>query len=281
MPRPDRAGAEGGCVRADGARGSGPRRAPRGCAGRVRSRRSRRGRRRALLGRGDQGRQVRGHAGLEQRLPGAPVAGRVRRRGSRRRRSRSPAGRRSRARRSRGRSPRTAVGGDLRPSTISTSPGTIRPRTRAAATRPRPGPMGAGSAEHASIASFASPPASASASAACSARDSARLRDGRALACAQLLVHRRDADHQVPEGPPEADHRDRRDHVQDELLRRSGLQPGRAGDPPRRRRDGVPRVGARRSELEPSTQVTHPVSAPSRACRLERADDPRGPCRSR
>ena len=57
-----------------------------------------------LLGRGDEGREVGGDAGLEQRLAGAPVALGVGRRGSRRRRSRSPGGRRSPARRCRGRS---------------------------------------------------------------------------------------------------------------------------------------------------------------------------------
>src|SRR5206468_11308348 len=45
-----------------------------------------------------------------------------------------------------------------------------------------------------------------------------------------LFRSRLDVDHQVPEGLPEPNHRDRRDGVEDELLRGSGLHPGRAGD---------------------------------------------------
>ena len=47
---------------------------------------------------------------------------------------------------------------------------------------------------------------------------------------AQLDVGRPHVDHQVAERLAEADHRDRRDDVEHDLLRRAGLQPGRAGD---------------------------------------------------
>ena len=46
----------------------------------------------------------------------------------------------------------------------------------------------------------------------------------------ELLVRGADVDHQVAVGLAEPDHRDRRDRVQDELLRRAGLEPRRAGD---------------------------------------------------
>ena len=57
-----------------------------------------------------------------------------------------------------------------------------------------------------------------------------RLPDDPADAGVELLVRRGDVDHQVAEGLPEPDHRDRRDHVQDELLRRARLEPRRAGE---------------------------------------------------
>jgi hypothetical protein len=57
-----------------------------------------------------------------------------------------------------------------------------------------------------------------------------RLRDGAARPGAELLVARDDVDHQVPERPAESDHRDRRDRVQHQLLRRPRLHPGRARD---------------------------------------------------
>ena len=45
-----------------------------------------------------------------------------------------------------------------------------------------------------------------------------------------FVVRRDDVDHQVAERLAEPDHRDRRDHVEHELLRRARLEPRRAGD---------------------------------------------------
>ena len=80
------------------------------------------------------------------------------------------------------------------------------------------------------IATFASSPASSSAAAACVARRARGLLDDPRRAVAQLLVGHADVDHQVAVGLAEPDHRQRREHVQHELLRRAGLQPRRAGD---------------------------------------------------
>ena len=117
------------------AEGTALRDARRGCAARRRSARhlAERGEE-LLLGGRDERRQVRGDAGLEQRLAGLRGSRRRRRRGSRRRRSRSPGGRRSRARRCRGRSRDARPTPATRPSMISTSPGTSVPSTSAAST---------------------------------------------------------------------------------------------------------------------------------------------------
>ena len=87
-----------------------------------------------------------------------------------------------------------------------------------------------------------------------------------AAARAQLVVERRDAGHQVPMCPAEADHRDRRDHVQDELLGRARLQSRRSCDHLGADRDAHLVVDDR-GELGPVTQTMQPVSAPR-----ERAD---------
>ena len=150
----------------------------------------------------------------------------------------------------------------IRPSTISTSPGTRLPSTRAAST---PSLI-------ASSASRMLPPAAASRERAVSTSTPARSDDDRDLgaavgrrerlvdlarrsagrghddppdAGAELLVRRDDVDHQVVEGLPEPDHRDRRDRVQDELLRRAGLQPRRAGEQLRADDDGRSRCSTR------------------------------------
>ena len=80
------------------------------------------------------------------------------------------------------------------------------------------------------IATFALPSAAASASSASLARCARRGHDDPQHPGAQLLVRRVDVDHEVVERLAEPDHRDRRDHVQDELLRRARLQPRRAGE---------------------------------------------------
>ena len=92
-----------------------------------------------------------------------------------------------------------------------------------------------------------------------------------------FVVRRRDADHEVPERPPEPDHRDGRDRVQDELLRGAGLEPRRAGDELRPDRHLDRLVGerrelgaggrrpARRSGRRPARR---PESAPSDVRRL-------------
>ena len=94
---------------------------------------------------------------------------------------------------------------------------------------------------------------------------SGRVRDDPPHARAQLVVRRDDVDHQVPEGLPEPDHRDRRDHVEHELLRRAGLEPRRARDHlgPDDDRDLV--LGEPRRARSPSTETSATVSAP--ACR--------------
>ena len=55
-----------------------------------------------------------------------------------------------------------------------------------------------------------------------------RAPDDAAHAGAELVVRGDDVDHQVPERLAEPDHRDRRDHVEDELLRGAGLEPRRS-----------------------------------------------------
>ena len=62
------------------------------------------------------------------------------------------------------------------------------------------------------------------------ARRARGLLDDPGRAVAQLLVGHADVDHQVPVGLAEPDHRQRREHVQHELLRGAGLQARRAGD---------------------------------------------------
>ena len=78
------------------------------------------------------------------------------------------------------------------------------------------------------IATRASPSASAIASSTSVAE--APLADGHDPpdSILELLVRRDDVDHEVPVRLPEPDHRDRRDRVEDELLRRAGLEPGRS-----------------------------------------------------
>ena len=143
--------------------------------------------------------------------------------------------------RRRGRSPRS------RPSSTSTSPRTRRPSTSAASTPSL----------------IARPPAGCSARPCRAARGLRRRRsrrggrrsrpcaspsgrrergvdlvpgcagrgaDDAADARAQLLVRRGDVDHEVAVRLAEPDHRDRREHVEDELLRRPGLEPRRAGE---------------------------------------------------
>ena len=171
-----------------------------------------------------------------------------RRRGSRRRRSRSPAGRRipgaaiprpfADARPSRGDPPvddldvalhearrRRAPPGRRASRVLARRPGRPRP--------PRPAARGRSASTPArseTIATFAFPSAAASASSTRSGGSPVAcptmLRD----AGAQLVVRGVDVDHQVPVRLAEPDHRDRREHVQDELLGGAGLQPGRAGE---------------------------------------------------
>ena len=133
------------------------------------------------------------------------------------------------------------------PSSTSTSPGSSRPSTRHACTpsliarapsarrRRRRRAVACASAasmpaSSETIATFASPPEAASASSTWSGVGAARLRDDAVDARSELVVRRDDVDHEVAVGLPEADHRDRRDHVEDELLRRARLEPRRACD---------------------------------------------------
>ena len=80
---------------------------------------------------------------------------------------------------------------------------------------------------------------------------------------AELVVRRRDVDHEVAERLAEADHRDRREHVEDELLGRSRLEARRAGEELGADLDDD-RVldGARRARSR-ATETTHAVSAPA------------------
>ena len=82
---------------------------------------------------------------------------------------------------------------------------------------------------------------------------------------AELVVRRDDVDHQVPERLAEPDHRDRRDHVEHELLRGPGLEPRRAGDHlgPDDDDDLVLGDAPRAPSLRRETTAT--VSAPARA----------------
>ena len=80
------------------------------------------------------------------------------------------------------------------------------------------------------IATFASPSAADERRVGFRVGDVGRELDHAARACPQLRVAGDDVDHQVPERPAEPDHRDGRDRVQDELLRRPGLHPRRARD---------------------------------------------------
>ena len=85
-------------------------------------------------------------------------------------------------------------------------------------------------ASNETIATFASPPEAASASSTWSAIGAGRLRDDAMDAGPELVVRRDDVDHEVAVGLAEANHRDRRDHVEDELLSRARLEPRRARD---------------------------------------------------
>ena len=78
------------------------------------------------------------------------------------------------------------------------------------------------------IATFASPSAAASASPPLRLGSGGRPDDA-PDSRVQLLVGRRDVDHQIAERLSEADHGDRRKHVQNQLLRRSRLEARRAG----------------------------------------------------
>ena len=89
-----------------------------------------------------------------------------------------------------------------------------------------------------------------------------RVRDDPPDARAQLVVRRDDVDHEVAVRLAQPDHRDGRDHVEDELLRRPGLEPGRACDDlgP----DGT-RISwsARSASSDPAADTTATVVAPA------------------
>ena len=88
------------------------------------------------------------------------------------------------------------------------------------------------------IATFVSPPAASSAASTSSPGSAGRLAHDAPDALAQLLVRRHDTDHQAFIRLAEANHRDRGDRVQDELLRGSRLQPRRAREDLRADDDG-------------------------------------------
>ena len=203
-----------------------------------------------LLGGGDERRQVGGDAGLEQRLAGAGGSRRRRRRGSRRPRSRSPGGRRSRATAiPRPFGEREAERGDPTVRRSRRRPGRAgrrraRLRRRASLRLHRAARCCRRARRAAARAASASMPARSETIA--TLRVAVRRRErvvdllgrraGRgARRCAATRARSfsfvgDDVDHEVPVRLPEADHRDRRDRVEDELLRRTGLEPRRAGE---------------------------------------------------
>ena len=199
-----------------------------------------------LLGRRDERRQVRGHAGLEQRVAGAVVPCAIRA-------EKVDAGEPvhlevDEARHGDPWPPPPSPTSVTSPPSRATSPGTSRPSTSAASTpsrtqRPAPcarrratassrarAPSASTPASSETIATLASPPAASSAASTSVRAGAGRVRDDPPHPRAQLCVRRDDVDHQVPEGLPEPHHRDRGDHVEHELLRRAGLEPRRAGD---------------------------------------------------
>ena len=228
-----------------------------------------------LLGGCDQRRQVRGDAGLEQRRARALVAGRRRCRGSRRRRSRSPGGRRSRARRSRGRSARESPYAATRPSTTSTSPGTSRPptsaapRRRAASARARRCPRAASRSQPSRL----RPPSASASAASLARRPRPPARRPSAAGPASLSFSGATPTIRFPCVRPSADHRDRRDHVQDELLRRPAFSRVEPDDHLGADGDAHLAVGER-GELGPLDADDAARQRAARARCLERADDP-------
>ena len=108
------------------------------------------------------------------------------------------------------------------------------------------------------------------------ARSAGRRADDPQRPGAQLLVRGADVDHQVAECLAEPDHRDRRDRVQDELLRRAGLQPRRAGEELRADDDGDLVVGDR-GELGARRRGQRDRQRPGRGGRLDRPEHVRRP----
>ena len=166
-----------------------------------------------LLGRGDERRQVRRDAGLEERLAGGGEAVRVRAEEVDARRTRSPGGRRSREPRCRD-TPGSSPTAEMTPPSSATSPGSepsVDERSldaephRSSASRTTPPAASSRAraaaasmpATSATIATFASPSASASAASTRSSDAPVALRDDPADARAQLVVRRDDVDHEV------------------------------------------------------------------------------------
>ena len=249
-----------------------------------------------LLGRRDERGQVRGDAGLEQRLAGAPVAvgvgveevdageavdlqvdeaGRRRCRGRSRRRGRTRRCARRRSRRRRGRARRRRARLRRRASSARAPRGRCRrrglePRARARRRR-RPASSDDDRDLRARRPRPRAPPRPRSRGApvaVCTMR-----RD----AGAQLLVRGDDVDHQVVERLAEPDHRDGRDRVEHELLRRARLQPRRAGEELGADDDADLAVGERAPSSEPGARHDARRAARPPPRRLERAERVRRP----
>ena len=230
-----------------------------------------------LLGRRDECRQIRGDAGLEERLSGGGEAVRV---GAEEVDAREPVhlevdeAREPRSRTTRlepDRRDDAAVELDVARQEPSVDEGSLDPEPhRSSASRTMPPAASSRAraaaasmpATSATIATFASPFASVERGVDPIVGRAGRVRDDPADARAQLVVRRDDVDHEVAVRLPQPDHRDRRDHVEDELLGRPGLEAGRACDDLGPDDDGIS-WSARSASSDPAADTTATVVAPA------------------